>query len=153
MSTARCGCDALRAARQKRDPVEREQETQLGEMLRERWACPGSCAEEPARGTEHPDCLDALDATRNLVGVEGLRTCPHWYMRLPWVATAFRAYRWREKGALHMRVRHVTGALGDAIDAIDDGLAARHEYEFQKMREQRNKPPPATPPKDPNDHG
>jgi hypothetical protein len=118
--------------------------------MKARWKCPHAGHDEPAPGSAPADpvCAAALDNVARMTGVR-CEGCPHWHTSRPWVARAATARRWRDKGQLQLRVRSLSAAMADAIDAIDHGCLAREDYDARRLREERERNAPA-PPKEPH---
>jgi hypothetical protein len=106
--------------------------------MRGRWRCPNAGHDEPPPGSApaDPACAAALDNVARLTGVR-CEGCPNWHTSRPWVLRAASARRWRDKGQLQLRVRVLSAAMAEAIDAIDAGVTAREDYDLRRLREER----------------
>jgi hypothetical protein len=137
MDPIKCGCALAREAEKEVDPYGQKMLRVIAKDLQRQWQCPviGFDPPEHRSTPTDPQCQGALDSVHRLTGVRCGGTCPYWYASQPDVIRAARLRRWRDKGQLQMRVRHLSAAMADAIDAIDEGRADRDEYDVRRMRE------------------
>ena len=106
-----------------------------GEMLRNRWLCPRAGFDECANANGlDEECREVLRATAFVTGAGGLTTCPRYYVTLPWVRRASRAYAWREKGEMGQREDLPPAALIEAVEEIASAYGDRLEQEAEKRK-------------------
>jgi len=73
-----------------------------------------------------------------LIGAEEgeITGCPGACVRRPEAHEAMVAYGWWKRGQLQLRVQYPSAALVDAIDLVDQGVAAREAAELRHAREE-----------------
>jgi hypothetical protein len=86
-------------------------------------------------------CRDVLVAVERLTTAKGMRTCPCFYARTPWVHETRFARQWREHGSLRDRVGWPSIGLVAAIDLLDtaDSAARFDDIERQKREAEANR--------------
>jgi hypothetical protein len=148
MAGARCGCALVEQA--DRAPLgtpehETEHLRAHGEELRAEWRCGG----EPPADADLPEgCRDARAQVAKVIGAELPPGCPMACLRSPVVHRAARAWRWWSKGQLHLIEGDAPpGALCDAVDAVQEGVAAAEAAALDRMKHERERAAATRPPR------
>lgn len=105
------------------------------EACRAEWRCP--LAGGRIAPSELPDThVAAIDRVSRLCRAEEgeIRTCPGYYTRRPEAHRAVTHLRWLRANALHLRCPHPTGAEVDALDLVQESLAARERDELDRAK-------------------
>jgi hypothetical protein len=107
-----------------------------GEQAQRMWRCPHAKPKstEPLPGP----CADALERIGRVTGARGATTCPLARLREPWVHRTMQARGWREHGCLRDRYGPLTQVMAQALEAVDEGVAAR-ERDDNARREREKK--------------
>jgi hypothetical protein len=138
LGDAACGCDLIERAEQETDPRAAAVLRADGEACQREWGCPRVCAGPVALDAVHRDALDR--ATRLFDAEPGeLTACPGVYARRPEAHRIVKALRWHRSGQLALIDPHPTGALVDALDLVQSGLAARERDELERARQKAPK--------------
>ncbi len=141
LGDAACGCDLIERAETEADPRAAAVLRADGEACQREWGCPRVC--------DRAKPVDALDdahraaierATRLCDAEPGEFTaCPGAYARRPEAHRIVRALRWHRSGQLALIDPHPVGALVDALDLVQSGLAARERDELERARRPKPK--------------
>lgn len=120
-----------------------ERDADAAATLREsglRWQRAWKCPHAPKGDGGEPMPLPCVDALERIGKVTGVRagTCPHARVRESWVHRVVQARSWREHGLLRDRYGPLTQVLAQALEAIDEGVAAR-ERDDNARREREKK--------------
>lgn len=147
LGDAACGCDLIERAEQETDPRAAAVLRADGEACQREWGCPrardkhGKPVAFPpgfALDAVHRDALDR--ATRLFDAEPGeLTACPGAYARRPEAHRIVKALRWHRSGQLALIDPHPVGALVDALDLVQSGLAARERDELERARRKPQK--------------
>ncbi len=119
--------------------AEREPDPQVAATLRTSglahqamWRCPH--AEARSREPLPAPCVEGLARIKTVTGAGGLTSCPHAALRERWVHSAVQARKWREAGHVCDRYGRLTMVLAQAIEAVDEGIAARDADDNERRR-------------------
>lgn len=142
MAGAQCGCALLEEA--DRLPLGADDEADelraRGEALQAEWRCPAGGFDPPADADLTDECREARAAAQKVVRAALPPGCPMHCLRAPHVHRAVRAWRWWSKGQLHLAEGHAPGgALCDAIDAVQEGVAAAEAAALDRMKAERDR--------------
>ncbi len=139
LKPAPCGCDLIRRAiTREKDARARTTFLALGARAQEEWQCPrrpGAERAPPPDGALPEKCHRALEQVALVTGVEGFATCPVAGLSDPAVRATMRARRWFRRGQLDLVVADPSAALVAAIDAVEDGVAAREAHDADAQLE------------------
>jgi len=136
LGDAACGCDLLERAEAEADPRAAAVLRADGEACQREWGCSRACdAPKP------PEALDdahrvALARAARLYDADPdeITTCPGADARRPEAHRIVRALRWHRSGQLALVDPHPSGALVEALDLVQSGLAARERDELERAR-------------------
>lgn len=135
LGDAACGCDLAERAAAETDPRGAEILARDAAACRAEWRCPLAGGRVGAEDLPAPQRA-ALERVSRLCGAEDgeLRACPGYYPRRPEAHRAVVLLRWLRAGALALRCPHPTGAEVDALDLVQDSLAARERDELERAK-------------------
>jgi len=138
MSDLPCGCEMLRRA-ERIDDETRPQLEECGRARQAAWRCPFGGHDLPDDAEALPAVAqETLVAVERLTGARGMRTCPTFYARQPWVREACAGRKWAERGELRTRYGEVSGVLCEAIDLVEHSIAARMADDSERARSKRD---------------
>lgn len=146
MSAAPCGCAQQRRAEQEPDLDVKQTILQLAEESKRCWSCPNA-SKGPA-STELPsDAQESLVAIERLTGASraAFKTCPLFYLEDTAetgaaLQQAIRAREFFNKGQLQLIEGDKPSlALIEAIEAIEQSVKSRTNYELTKSKEEFEK--------------
>ena len=143
MAQAPCGClqlERLRTSSQQSSAGANEHLARIARRHQEGWRCPGAGhkADRAALKTNHLFVLSAVQNYTKLPA-EQCDTCPVWYAGTPLAKTTLQAYKWREKGSLHVRHPHPPASLLAAIDVLDAAISAQEHEANERFKRRLEK--------------